>query len=352
MRPRIVLLVLDGFSPRHCTRAIAPNLVTAAQEGAWVADGGHAVLASATYPNHASLVTGTEPVVHRIFANDTFTETGVRPAEDVGARGVTLLDAARRAGLSTAVVAGDPGILGVVGASRCDEQWPPGGVLPPGTPTVRGYADNAVTFQALVDVLDRGADVVLCQLDNTDGVSHLFGPDSPEALAAHAEADALVGELLGTLGRAPRWEDTILAVVSDHSQLATDPSEPPIDVAAALARAGLEAEVIEEGSAALLRTREWGATTRALKALDGVAGVRGLAPGVLYAYAKPGRGFSTQGRLPRGIHGCPTTGPALGLATGGHPGITALRETFAREAPTSATWPRLLARVVGLPWRP
>ena len=350
MPPRVVLLVLDGFSPRYCTPAIAPNLVTAGEAGAWVPGGGRAVLASATYPNHASLVTGTDPVVHGILANDTFTDRGVQPASDVGARGVTLLDAARAAGLSTAVVVGDPKILGVVGASRCDERWPPGGALPPGTPTVRGYAANAVTFRALVDVLDRGADVVLCQLDNTDGVSHLFGPGSPEALAAHAEADALVGELLEALRRAPRWRETILAVLSDHSQLDRNPDEPPIHLPAALARAGVEAEVIDEGSAALIRARDPDATTRVVEALDGVAGVLGLAPGVLYAYATPGRGFSAEGHLPRGIHGCPATRPALCVATGGHPEIAALREAFAREVPTSATWPRLLASVIGLPW--
>ncbi len=352
MPPRVVLLVLDGFSPRHCTRAIAPNLVAAGEEGAWVPGGGRAVLASATYPNHASLVTGTDPIAHGIFANDTFTDVGVEPAEAVGARGVTLLDAARVAGLKTAVVAGDPKILGVVGGARCDERWPPGGVLPPETPTVRGYAANAVTFRALMGVLDRGADVVLCQLDNTDGVSHLFGPDSPEAVAAHAEADALVGELLGTLRQAPRWRETILAVLSDHSQLATDPDEPPIDLPAALGRAGVEAEVIEEGSAALIRTRKSEVPTRVVEALDGVAGVLGFAPGILYAYAKPGRGFSAEGRLPRGLHGCPMTRPALCLATGGHPGVAALRAAFPRGVPTSATWPRLLASVTGLPWRP
>ncbi len=352
MPPRVVLLVLDGFSPRHCTRAMAPNLVAAGEAGAWAPGGGRAVLASATYPNHASLVTGTEPAAHGIFANVTLTDTGPQPAEAVGARGVTLLDAARATGLTTAVVAGDPKILGVVGASRCNEHWPPGAVLPPGTPIVRGYAANAVTFRVLVDVLERGVDVVLCQLDNTDGLSHEFGPDSPEALAARAEADALVGELVGALRRTPRWTETILAVVSDHSQLATNPGEPPIDAGAALRRAGLEAEVIEEGSGALVRAREENAATRVLQGLDGVAGAHGLAPRVLYVYAKPGRGFSAAGRLPRGIHGCPTTTPALGLATGGHPGVAALREAFAREAPTSATWPRLLARAVGVPWNP
>ncbi len=352
MPPRLVVLVLDGFSPRHCTRAIAPNLVAAGEGGAWAPGGGRAVLAAATYPNHASLVTGTEPVVHGIFANDTFTETGIRAAADVGARGVTLLDAARAVGLGTGVVVGDPKILGVVGASRCDAHWPPGGVLPPGTPTVRGYAANAVTFRALLDVLDHGADVVLSQLDNTDGVSHMFGPDSPEALAAHAEADGLAGRLLETLRRGPRWRETLVAVVSDHSQLATDPDQPPLDAPGALTRAGIEAEVIEEGSAALVHAGDPAAARRVLGALDGVAGVADFAPGILYVSAEPGRGFATRKPLPRGVHGCPATAPTLCLATGGHPGLTALRAAFAAKAPTSASLAPLLAAAVGLPWRP
>jgi type I phosphodiesterase/nucleotide pyrophosphatase len=348
--PRLVVLVLDGFSPRHCTRAIAPNLVRAGEEGAWARDGGRAVLASATYPNHASLVTGTEPLHHGIFANDTYTEAGVRPAQDVGARGASLLDAARAAGLRTAVVVGDPKILGVVGASRCDTHWPLGGVVPPGTPLVRGYAANAVTFGVLLDTLEQGAEAVLCQLDNTDGVSHMFGPDSPEAVAVHAEADGLVGQLVATLRRGPRWQETILLVVSDHSQLPTDPDLPPLDLPGALRQSGVDAEVIEEGSGALIRTREPEAARRVASALPGVAGVQPFAPGVLYAHAAPGRGFATRKPLPRGVHGCLATVATLCVATGGHPGLAALRQAFAATPPSNATVARQLAAAVGLPW--
>jgi predicted AlkP superfamily pyrophosphatase or phosphodiesterase len=180
------------------------------------------VLPSVTYTNHASLVTGREPAEHGILASTTFTGAGIRRAREVGARGTTLLDAARSAGLGTAVVAGDASILGVVGAERCDHHWPPGGVLPAGTPLVRGYAANAVTFQALLDVLGQGADVILCQLDSTDGFSHEYGPESPEAVAAHREADTLVGQLLESLRGVPRWRETIVAVISDHCQLTRD----------------------------------------------------------------------------------------------------------------------------------
>jgi len=350
MPPRLVLLVLDAFSPKYLTRAVAPNLTKACEDGAWAPHGGRAVLPSVTYPNHASLVTGREPAEHGIFATNTFTSDGIRPACNVGARGTSFLDAAREAGLRTAVVVGDPNILGVVGATRCDVHWPPGGVLPPGTPLVRGYAANPVTFQALLNVLDQGSDVVLCQLDNTDGISHEYGPDSPEAVEAHRQADALAGGLLDGLRRGPRWRETLVAVISDHCQITRDLDAAPIDAAGALRAAGLQAEVIPDGSAVLIRAEDTGGAGRVLGALDGVGGVRPFAPGVLYAHARPGGAFQTGKPLPRGIHGCPATAPTLCMATGGHPGVAALRDAFAANTPTSAALPRLLTGAIGLRW--
>ena len=348
MQPRLVVLVLDGFALRHCTREIAPRMTALAREGAWVPTGGRSVLPSSTYPNHASLATGVEPVEHGIYASNTFTVTGIRPARDVGARGVTFLDAARSVGLSTGVVAGDANILGVVGASRCDTRWPPGGVLPPGTPTFRGYATNAAPFAALLEMLDAGADVVLCQLDNTDGLAHQYGPDSPEAKAGYSEADALAGDLVDRLRGGSRWGETIVGIVSDHGHMTADLSLPPIDLPAALARSGVEGEVIEEGSAALVRAPDIAAVERVVRSLDGVAGYRPFAPRILYVHARRGRGFSTRKQLTRGIHGCLETTETICLATGGHPGMARVTEAFAAAPPTSATVPRILAAAVGL----
>jgi predicted AlkP superfamily pyrophosphatase or phosphodiesterase len=350
MAVRLLMLVLDGFSPRHCTSALTPNLVAIGEAGAWARAGGRSVLPSITYPNHASLVTGLTPQEHGIFANQVFTEDGLKPAKDIGVRG-TFLDAAREAGLDTAIVTGDARILGVVGGARCDNHWPPGGALPPGTPTVRGYAADAAAVAGLNRALDGGADVVLCQLDNTDGVSHLHGPDSPEAMAQYAAVDALVGELVENLRRGPRWSETIAAVISDHSQVTADSDRPPISVSAALGRAGIAADVIEDGSCALLRATQTEAARRAVAALDGVAGVEDYAPGVLYAHALPGRGFATGKPLTRGLHGCPASAPTLCMAVGGHPGMAGLRRAFDHEAPTTATLPRLLTDAVGLAWR-
>jgi hypothetical protein len=350
MTPRLIVLVLDGFSPRHCRPDLTPNLILLAEQGAWARQGGRAVLPSSTYPNHASIATGVPPIDHGILANKTFTEAGIRPARDVGARGVTFLDAARHAGLGTGVAVGDANILGVIGAQRCDRHWPPQGVLPPDTPTLRGYAADSATFKAFQAMLEQDADVVLCQLDNTDGISHLFGPDSPEAIAQHRAADAIVAELVGALRSGPRWNETLLAVISDHSQITADPGASPLDLPAALSRAGIAAEVIEEGSAALVRSDATAAARGVIAALDGIAGVRDFAPSVLYVHARPGRGFAAGRSLPRGIHGCPETTPTLCLATGGHPGLGALRRAFAAEIPTTATLTPLLAQAIGLRW--
>jgi hypothetical protein len=348
--PRLIVLVLDGFSPRHCRPELTPNLISLAEQGAWARQGGRAVLPSSTYPNHASIATGARPIEHGILANKTFTEAGIRPARDVGARGVTFLDAAREAGLGTAVAVGDANILGVIGAKRCDRHWPPQGVIPPDTPTLRGYAADSATLRALQAMLEEDADVVLCQLDNTDGVSHLFGPDSPEAIAQHRAADAIVAELVGALRSGRRWNETLLAVISDHSQITADLEAPPLDLPAALSHAGIAAEVIEEGSGALVRCDATAAARAVIAALDGVAGVRDFAPRVLYAHARPGRGFAAGRRLPRGIHGCPETTPTLCLATGGHSGLGAVRRAFDIEIPTTATLTPLLAKAIGLRW--
>ena len=351
MALRLLMLVLDGFSPRHCTRTTTPNLVEIGEAGAWARGGGRAVLPSITYPNHASLVTGLAPQTHGIVANQVFTDAGLKPAKDIGARGTTFLDAARAAGLYTAAMAGDGRILGVVGAERCAFHWPPGGVLPPDTPMVRGYAADTVTMASLRRALDDGVDVALCQLDNTDGVSHVHGPDSPEALAQYAAVDMLVGDLIDDLSDAPRWNETIVAIISDHGQVTADLDRPPIDIPAALGKAGIEAVWIEDGSCALVSTRETTAVRRIVAELDGMADIEDYAPDMLYAHSVPGRHFNTRNSPTRGVHGCRASSPTLCLATGGHPGLSALRQAFARDVPTTAMLPRLLADAIGLTWR-
>ena len=140
---------------------------------------------------------------------------------------------------------------------------------------VRGYAENATTFRELTTILRAGADVALCQLDNTDGISHLFGPRlagghrSPDSAG-----DQLVGELVEVLQSDGRWHETVLCVISDHSQIAPIPGAPAIDLPGGLLELACTSEVIEEGSAALVRFTDQTQCEAAMRAVEGVAGSR------------------------------------------------------------------------------
>ena len=92
---RLVLLVLDGFSLRHCTPEIAPNLIGISKT--WRVCAKRRPFCASVIDISEPCIAGDgyEPIQHGIYANNTFTDTGVRPARDVGARGVTFLDAAR-----------------------------------------------------------------------------------------------------------------------------------------------------------------------------------------------------------------------------------------------------------------
>jgi hypothetical protein len=228
---RLILLVLDGFSLRHCTREIAPNLV-GRKQGVHAPTGGRSVLPSSTYPNHASLATGAEPIDHGIYANNTFTDAGIRPARDIGARGVTFLDAARAAGLRTAVSVGDANILGVVGASRCDVLYPVACYRPE---LVRGYAANAAPFFA--GTCSATLPTSYCAFSTTQTASHTDGPDSTETKRAYTRGRRARRAACRSAARRARWNDTIVAVMAIMAR--SPRSFAPADRCSAPSRAGI-----------------------------------------------------------------------------------------------------------------
>src|ERR1700728_3143369 len=50
----VLLLILDGLSPRYVRRDITPTLSAMAEAGGWNRGGGVAVMPASTYPNHAT----------------------------------------------------------------------------------------------------------------------------------------------------------------------------------------------------------------------------------------------------------------------------------------------------------
>ncbi|HEX2028948.1 MAG TPA: alkaline phosphatase family protein [Nitriliruptorales bacterium] len=82
--------------------------------------------------------------------------------------------------------------------------------------------DRAVTDQLIRLQRMQEPDVTLVNLAQIDGIQHLFGSKSPQALVAVRDADAQLARFVESLKRAGRWEHSILVLTADHSFLDLD----------------------------------------------------------------------------------------------------------------------------------
>lgn len=309
-------------------RRLTPSLSGLAAGGGWAAQGGRAVLPSSTYPNHATFVTGVEPAVHGLHGNNVVDAAGSRPAHEVGIRGQTVFDSCRAAGLHTAAVLGDHHLVPVMGATGAGMHWPPEGELPPGTPTdILGYATDDAVLEPLRRAIDTAPDLLVAHLNAPDTAGHVHGPDSQAAAAQYRATDGVLGLVLDAL--APRWDDWLVIVVSDHDQETVTIPEP-IDLAAAL---GPDVLVVPEGGSATVRGPVDG-----LKRMAGVAGHRSLGPDLTMVWAAPGRWFGSEPIPIRGVHGSPRQDAQLAVCGGGHPAVPALAARLRGRRPVATEW--------------
>ena len=198
-------MVLDGLSPRHVDRELMPVLASLAHEGGRCLDGCVGVMPSSTYPNHATFVTGVGPSEHGLVANDIPGDHGPVPSWELGLRVPTLFDAMSAAGRPSAAVFGDHHLVGATGAGRASLCWPRDEHEHSVARDILGYAKDRETAPVVVDVCRQGAELVVAQLNQTDTMAHIFGPDSDEALGQYGRSDSHVGYDRGaTSGRVGR----------------------------------------------------------------------------------------------------------------------------------------------------
>ncbi|MGE0761236.1 MAG: alkaline phosphatase family protein, partial [Pirellulaceae bacterium] len=79
-----------------------------------------------------------------------------------------------------------------------------------------GPRDDLYTRVALYLLEQRQANLVLLHLITPDGVEHTYGPHTPEAYIAVAEADAHIRRIWDALQRPPLAGKSALFVTSDH----------------------------------------------------------------------------------------------------------------------------------------
>jgi hypothetical protein len=347
----VLLLILDGLSPRHVRRDVMPTLAGMGEGGGWNKAGGVAVMPASTYPNHATFVTGVAPAVHGLWSSmipDPGKPGAGGPlvaAWDVGPSVPTVFDVCARADRSTAAVFGDHHLIGAMGATAAGTSWPAGGTLAADVPRdALDYADDAATAEQIAEAIVRGPDLVVAQLNGPDTAAHLYGPDSDEALESYRYNDTAIATVRQALQE--RWDDWVVLVVSDHSQEAA--GDEAIDLDQIMKSRGIDALVIGDGSAAVV-TGAGGGDPRWLDDVDAVVGVEPLADDTVVVWGRPGSSFGSYPWGVPGIHGSPRTTPQVAVVSGGHASVGSVIEWVEAAPPPATGWARVISRLLQLP---
>ncbi len=337
---RVVFVVIDALPNQWVGPVWTPHLWRLVAEGGWHPEGGRAVLSTATYPNHASFVTGREPASHGIFVNRVWDGTRFVGSHEVGPAGDTIFAAASRHGIDSAVVVGDHKLIGVMGAGDADRHWPPDGRRADvALDEFRYAADSAV-----VDALDTtgliDAELAFVHFNGPDTACHMFGPDAPETGERVRSTDAALGALLERL--APGWHDTVVMVVSDHDQETV--TRHGVDLAAALERRGLPGVVENDGTAALVLD---GPSAEELLELDEVEGARTLDARNTLVWGPSGHVFGLWLDELAGSHGSPRCATQVAVVGGGHDRVPGLAAAIETARPDATWWAPTIAALLG-----
>ena len=340
---RVVFLIEDSLPHRWVGSEFTPHLHgLLADGGVMHPRGGQAVLSTATYPNHASFITGTNPQAHGILTNDVWRDGAFVSSAEVGPATETLFAAARQAGVSTAAVLGDQKLVGVMGTDVADVHWPPSGVLPADAALDEfGYAADVEVVRQVEATSALDAELVVLHLNEPDSVCHLFGPDAEASRERFRATDAAFGAIVERLR--PGWEDTVLLVVSDHDQ-ETLRQGPPVDLNAILAAEGLAGTASSEGTAAQVVD---GPGLPTLLGFPGVEGGVDFGAGHSLVWGGPGVSFGSVDWGLKGGHGSPRTGTQVAMVAGGSPRVPALAAGLAARRPDATDWAPTMAELFG-----
>jgi hypothetical protein len=342
---RVVMIIIDALPHRHVSAALTPNIWRQASEGGRAPDGGLSLPMSVTYANHAAFITGADPSKTGVYGNHTWIDgEGWVPSPKAGPRAPTLFDRVAAAGGRSVTVVGDQKLIAQMGGDRADEVWPPGGWIPDGTARCEfGYPADAAVVAAVRNI-DLNADLVVLHLNQPDTTSHLYGPDSPQAIAQYGATDGAYGELIDAL--ADGWEHTVVITLSDHDQ---ETIADQTSVALAEALSGfVDLHVATDGTAALIHGD---VGTDALAAIEAVAGIESaerLSADVWMAWTEPGRMFDAAPIPLGGQHGSPRCRTQLAIVSGGAPQAEPLMRWIDAAQPSALDWAPLVAELLGL----
>jgi len=240
----VILITIDGCAAYNLSdsKSPMPTLRRLAKEGA-VAEGVRVSNPAITWPNHTTLVTGVHPEKHSVLFNGVLARPGpglpvkVEPQRDKSdlVAVPTLYDHLHRAGYRTAGINWPCTRNG----KTLDDDFPDvpdqllhttprflnelvaAGILQnTNQETFRAQSasvrDQIWTAAAAHVIEKRRPNFMLVHLLVTDSIQHKYGPQSPAAYTALAQADTQIAELVRALEKSGIKERTTIFVTADH----------------------------------------------------------------------------------------------------------------------------------------
>jgi len=199
--PRVLVVSVDGLRPDALLRAQAPVLRSLMERGSftmWAATTAVAV----TLPSHVSMLTGVTPERHGITWNSDF--PGGIPSYP---KWPTLFELAKRAGLTTAMVAGKSKFAALARPGSLDHWY---------APRRGSVGDAAVADTAVRWIAAYRPRVLFVHLPEGDAVGHAKGWGSEEHERTIERSDRELGRVLQALAMNRLLDSTVVIVSTDH----------------------------------------------------------------------------------------------------------------------------------------
>ncbi|MCP5025984.1 MAG: sulfatase-like hydrolase/transferase [Actinomycetia bacterium] len=216
----VVHISIDGLRPDALDPALTPTLHALLVGGASTLNARNDSTVTRTLPNHTSQLTGRPvagPSGHGLVDNE---DLGGTIHDEAGEYVVSVFDVVHDHGLATGA------FVSKAKFDFIDRSWDAAN----GAPDVTGADDGpdkldaylrsspqAVTDAAVATLGAGTADYVFLHLRNPDEIGHLHTWGGPEYLAAVAEADALVAQVMAVVENDPDLVGrTAVILTSDH----------------------------------------------------------------------------------------------------------------------------------------
>jgi arylsulfatase A-like enzyme len=198
---RVMIISIDGLRPDVLLRGNTPNLHKLYEGGSftfWA----QTVPMAITLPSHVSMLTGVSVEKHHIDFNDERATT--RP---IYPNATTIFEAAKKAGYSTALVAGKSKFITLNKPGTID--W----FSAPEDPATTD-ADVADAAGAILRL--HKPQVLFVHFPGTDTAGHAYGWASPQQFTALEQIDQSIGMLMHALDTSGLVDSTVVIISADH----------------------------------------------------------------------------------------------------------------------------------------